>query len=357
MTAARFRLLAPLGASLLLGACGHSDPFTTPKIDQQGPFNTVARSRITFNSDADYAPSWTADGRGIIYTYADPGRADHDRCLAILPAAGGTRIFTLCDNRPGHADSAETITSGALSTDGKLLYLVGSSLPIGQLPVNVTLFLADTSAPFNRRALLTLPTPVAGGPIPSWLGDVSWVAADQFVAMAQDITLMPQCFGCALRDTVFNNLGVVRGTVTGSGATLQLLAGTSGARSYSLADGGSTVVFAIGLAIFKVAVGGGTVTLVTTLPAGNGKRIDDVSCRGGACVVNSFEQEPNPLGGSRPAYKLSRFSSAGGAATLIDTTDTGPWSAVRLAPTGADAVVRVGSLKTGDLYLFRNLLP
>lgn len=348
------RLLLRLGTLLTVGACGHSDAFTTPEIDPQGPFSTAARAQLTFNGGADNAPSWTADGRGIIYTFAEPGRADHDRCLAILPAAGGTRLFTLCDNRPGHADSAETITSGALSTDGKLIYLVGASLPIGQLPSRVTLFLADTITPLIRQTLLTLPVQLGGGLAPTWLSDIAWVASDQFLALAQEITLLAPCPGCA-RDTVLTPLAVVRGTISATGATLQMVAGTEGARGYSLAEGGSSIVFSRGLAISKLPVAGGAITPVLTLGAGIDKRIDDVSCRGTGCVINVYEVFST--GAQVPGYQLFRIATTGGAATVLATTNTDPWAAVRLSPTGTDAVVRVGPYKTGDLFLFRNLLP
>ncbi|MEP6590042.1 MAG: hypothetical protein ABJC19_02560 [Gemmatimonadota bacterium] len=340
---------------MTLMACGHSEPFASSSVDQQGPYNTAAMLRLTFNGDADYGATWTADGKGILYTFGDPGRADHDRCLAMLPGGGGTRLFTLCDNRPGHADSAETMASGALSTDGKLLYLVGASKPLDQVPVRVTLFLADTVAPLSRQTLLSLPVQLGGGLAPNWLGDITWVGSDQFIAMAQEITVRPPC-PCALRDTVFNQLAVVRGTITSSGATLQTMAGTEGASSFTLADNGGSIIFAKDLTISKMPVAGGAITSIVTLLPGIDKRIEDVSCRATRCVANVYEQVLSPLGGPKPVYQLFQFSSAGGAATLVTSTE-GIWTAVRVSPTNGDVLVRVGSLKTGDLYLFRNLLP
>ncbi|MES2304179.1 MAG: hypothetical protein V4558_01655 [Gemmatimonadota bacterium] len=349
-------------ASAVLAAlgCGHSEPFVSAGVDQQGPYNGADPLRLTFNSDAEYGASWTADGKGILYSFADPSRADHDRCLAILPAAGGTRLFTLCDNRPGHADSAETIASGALSDDGELLYLVGASLPIGQLPVNITLFHADTAAPFSRRTLLTLPRDVGGGLRPNWLTDVTWVGPDEFVAMATDLTLVPQCIGCALRDTVFNPLGVVRGTIGGNGAAMELIEGTLGASHFAVADGGASLVISKGLTLSKLPRAGGALTTLTTLPATFSKRIDDISCRGSACVVLTYEQqlEPEP---PPPFFvdlwTLQRISTAGGAPTILTQSFSTPWLQAKVSPTGSDVVVRQGPPKTGDLYLLRNLLP
>lgn len=359
MTSPTRSFIARLGVLLALAGCGHSEPFVAPGIEQQGPFSTVPRARLTFNSDADYGATWTADGKGILYTFYENGRRDRDRCLAILPAEGGTRLFKLCDDRPGHSDSAETIASAALSTDGELLYLVGSGRTIDQVPQKVTLFHADTASPFTRRVVISLPSDVGGGLRPNWLLDVNWTGPDEFIAMAANLTLIPQCVGCALRDTIFEPLGVVRGTIGGNGTAMELLAGTEGAASYSLADGGTNVVFVKGLSIYKMPRAGGPTTLLTTLPnTGFVKRIDDVTCRGTACAVGVFElTNPPPPASSNNTWTLMRISTAGGPASLIETTDAGPWSGARVSPINGDVVIRVGSLKTGDLYLFRNLLP
>lgn len=343
-----------------VSACGHTEPFTGLGVDQQGPFNGATPLRLTFNSDADYSAAWAADGKGILYTYSDRSRADHDRCLAMLPATGGTRVFTLCDNRPGHADSAETITSAALSEDGELLYLVGSSLPVGQLPARITLFQADTATPFNRRALVTLPSDVGGGLRPNWLLDVTWVGPDEFLAMATDLTLVPQCAGCLLRDTVFIPLGVVRGTIGGNGAVMELVQGTLGASHFAVADGGTNIVISNGLTLSKLPIGGGALTTLTTLPTTFSKRIDDISCRGSACVVLTYEQqletEPPPPH-FVDLWKMLRVSTAGGPATTLIESFSTPWLQAKVSPTGPDIVVRQGQFRTGDLYLFRNLLP
>jgi hypothetical protein len=353
------RLVLALSLFLMWG-CGHTAPFTSDEIEYQGPFGTGDVIRLTFNSGADYAATWSADGKGILYTFADPGRVDHDRCLGLLRAGGSNRILTLCDNRPGHADSAETITSAALSEDGELLYLVGASPPVGQLPARITLFQADTATPFNRRALVSLPSDVGGGLRPNWLLDVTWVGPDEFLAMATDLTLVPQCAGCLLRDTIFIPLGVVRGTIGGNGAVMELVQGTLGASHYAVADGGTNIVISNGLTLSKLPLGGGALTTLTTLPTTFSKRIDDISCRGNACVVLTYEQqlEPEP---PPPHFvdlwKLLRISTAGGAATTLTQSFSTPWLQAKVSPTGSDVVVRQGQFRTGDLHLFRNLLP
>ncbi|MGH7593976.1 MAG: hypothetical protein ACRELE_09020 [Gemmatimonadales bacterium] len=81
--------IALAGVFVLL-SCGHSDAFN-PSATSVGSFNTGFDIRLTLNPDQDYWPTWTADGRGILYAFVNPVNAgvvaDRHRCMGILPAA------------------------------------------------------------------------------------------------------------------------------------------------------------------------------------------------------------------------------------------------------------------------------
>src|ERR1019366_10062732 len=85
---------------LLLLACTHSDAWVTPPIVALPPFGTGADVQLTYNVDQNYWPTWTQDGRGILYAFVNLENTAH-RCLGLLPATGGSRIWELCDNRAG----------------------------------------------------------------------------------------------------------------------------------------------------------------------------------------------------------------------------------------------------------------
>lgn len=356
------RRVALLALATFAFGCGHSEPFAGADIEARGPFATTPHVQLTFNPGADGSATWTDDGTGILYTYAELTRRDHDRCLGILPAGGGSRTLSLCDDRPGHADSSETITAAALSPSGQLLYLAGSSVRDASLPVNTALFLATRDAPLQRRALVTFPVQLGGGTAATWFGGVTWINATQFVAIAQEITLVPAC-ACAARDTVFNNLGIVRGTIPEAGAaTLELIPGTAGIVAFTLAEGNTQLLYAQGRTVTKMPAAGGAAAVITTLPSPpfntEIRRIDDISCRGTTCVLLVYEfVTPPPPGAIKPIWRLERMTTAGGATTLVESTEGSPWLSAKVSPTGPDVVVRVGSFKTGDLYLFRNFLP
>ena len=57
-----------LVAAVATVGCDHSDPisYTSPVL---GPVASGSNVQLTFNPDQDYWPTWTADGRGILYAF------------------------------------------------------------------------------------------------------------------------------------------------------------------------------------------------------------------------------------------------------------------------------------------------
>ncbi len=235
---------ATLALLWVLG-CSHSEPFTVTNNALTEPFSSAPPIRLTLNAGDNYWPSWTEDGKGIIYSYSYPQPTSHadDRCLGLLPPTGGTRLWQLCDERREHADSADSFAAAAIGTDGRLIYLEASTRRgsgglsgVNQPPKNTVLWLADTALPFQRRALLVLGAQISDSFV-NWFRDTHWIGPTSFVTLAQFdyIRLAPKS---ALFDSVFTGLGVVRGEIGPTAATFAIVPGTAGAQSYSLAEGG-----------------------------------------------------------------------------------------------------------------------
>ena len=359
---------------VLLG-CGHSDGFANPATPI-GPFNTGADIRLTLNSNQDYWPTWTEDGRGILYSYVDVVAGSQHRCLGLLPAAGGTRIWQLCDERATQTDSVNSFLAYALGADGRLLYAeaVSRSGAGSTAPSETTVWLADSAAPFRRRALLTLPTFAGTTPV-SWLADISWTGSTTFIALAQDFSALGHCFNCAPIDTIFYGQAVVRGAITETGATLQVVSGTTGATSYSLAENGASMVFTRrdDRRLFRVPAAGGTVTSVGIVSPNGGAQLLGVSCRGSICVV---AVDPVTLSTATPngvvfgqlnpgATELRAISLTTGVGQVIRTT-AGLVATPQISPVTGDLVAQVGGgfghLQTftssgSDLHLYQGLVP
>ena len=376
----RGRWIALMAAFALQG-CGHSDAFV-PANSTVGPFNTGTDVRLTLNPDQDYWPTWTDDGHGILYAFVNPVgagiAANRHRCMGILPATGGSRIWQLCDDRAVRADSLTSFTAYALGTDGRLLYaeaVAPTNNP--SFPQQITLWLADTAHPLNRTALLTLP---AALPSVTWLADITWTGPNSFIALGQVFASFPHCSVCFSQDSIFMNAPgtVVVGTIAGDHATLQPVAGTGGATGYSLAEGGASIVFIRkdDAQIYKVPVGGGTAVGTQT---GAIPQLVGVSCKGSTCLVatdaltfsNGDVGPPIFPSVATGPKELRAVSLSGGATQVIRSLGTSPAIPIiavpKISPASGDVVVQIGGVwghlqtNTGvgnsDLHLYPAIVP
>jgi hypothetical protein len=389
-----FRKAATASLFLALG-CGHSETFT-PSVPTNGPFNSSSSVPLTFNADQDYWPTWTSDAKGILYAFVDPNDPQH-RCIGLLPAAGGSRVWQLCHVGVRYQDSVSSFTGYALDATGRLLYVEAASRFVPGIPspdqgevAEATMWLADTATPFQRTLLLSLPL-LADGVSVGWLSELHWTGANTFVALGQSYALVRHCFGigdppdpaCEASDTVWSTGGptldagaVMRGTIANGHATLSLIAGTNGATGYSLAENGASVVFTQrdDGSLYKVPIAGGVAVNVGYAPSPlrPGYQVFGVGCRGSACIVATDSAtltrlEPSKIfplfrGGTR---ELRSFSLSSGTSAPLSTYD-GIIASIAASPLTGDVVVQVGGmwghLQTmegsvpSDLYLLRGIL-
>jgi hypothetical protein len=368
------------GTILLLFGCTHTESFVADR-PTVGPYGAGSDVQLTFNIEQDYWPTWTQDGRGILYSFVVPGSTVRHRCVGLLPAAGGTRIWELCDNRATQGDSVSSYTAYALASDGRLLYAVAvsdSSIG-GHAPTTNTLWLADTAAPFQRTAVLSLPIILAGVAY-SWLSDIAWTGPTSFIALVQDFSInqepQPPC--AFVQDSIFMRGGaVVVGTIAAGHADLRLINGTTGATGYSLAENGTSVVFTTwnDPRLFKTPVTGGAVTSLSPALGGPGTQILGVSCKGSTCLVASDAVTLIDVpGGARgtcavvnPGAKDLYAVSIGTGSSQRVVTAAGIIVLPKVSPESGDAVIQVGgsfghlqTIRTpsnADLHLLRAVVP
>lgn len=343
--------------ALLVAACGcHSSPFADVS-HTVGPFSTGADVPLTFNADQNYWPMWTEDGRGILYAFVEPGKPSH-RCVGLLPAAGGTRLWELCDNRQVRTDTLSSYTGFALDSSGRLLLvesLAKRSADPTPLQV-VTLWITDTANPYVRTPLLQFPAN-AGFSVVQMLTDMQWTGHDSFLALGQQVNTLPHCIvivvgntlatQCLSRDTVYSGGIVVRGTIAAGAVTLQPVSGTDGAVAYSLAEGGNSIVFALSGAaqLYRVPATGGAATALLPLSGHAGDVILGVGCRGTTCLYardTPFVYASDRLSVSG-SMELHRFSLASGKDEYL-TGRQAPYVLVspQVSPVNGDVVVQEG---------------
>ena len=264
------------GTMLLLLGCTHTDSFVnSPPV--VGPHSAGNDVQLTFNIEQDYWPTWTQDGHGILYSFVAPGTGSTPLCRASSGSRRHTDLGIV--RQPGDTGRFCQQLFGLRARE-RWPFAVRRR-GVGQhcwraYPSANTLWLADTAAPFQRTALLSLPIILAGVSY-SWLSDIAWTGPASFIALVQDFSISeePQPPCDFVQDSIFMRGGaVVAGTITAGHADLQLISGTTGATGYSLAEDGTSVVFTTwnDPHLFKVPVSGGPVTPLSRSWVDRGRR-------------------------------------------------------------------------------------
>jgi hypothetical protein len=108
-----------------LGACAHSESVPSAPPDNP-PFGAGSWPRpITFNMFDDRQPSWLPDGSGILYsTQRENLLTDNDRCIALLPALGGSQLWRRCETDLRHAADTTDVWEWPTAGPGGRTYFV-----------------------------------------------------------------------------------------------------------------------------------------------------------------------------------------------------------------------------------------
>ncbi len=352
---------------MFAAACDHSDPYPVQGYGLSQPFVPGAEARL---AKGGVAESWSQDGRGISYTtdscftrqLADTQLflvpfSRNISALELLPATGGQISWERCEGYQSYRfpiDSVPVFTTIAFGDGARALYqevVIPRSRHLGTtlfpyLQSNAALYVSDSSAPFTRRQYLlklyrdSLGTPVVPRTTINWLNELSWVGPNHFLALGMN---MPPAYP----DSVLLRLGVVSGTITSAGATLQPISGAERAGTYSVAEGGATLVFNRDstLRLERVPIGGGASEAPILIPAATGRLIIDLSCELDNCLVLTQEPAQN----SSTLWNV--FLTTGAVMQL--RRFSGIVSRARLSPISNAVLIK---LPTG-LYLYTDLLP
>jgi hypothetical protein len=367
-----------LAATLCLLGCGHSESFLTP-ISSVGPSSDGPDVLLTLNSNQNYWPSWTEDGIGIIYAFVDASQSsatnDEHRCMGLLPAEGGTRLWQWCDNRAVMKDSLSSFPAFALGADGRLLYVESTGVSsLSLVPSETTLWLADTAFPFRRRLVSRLPVTIGDSTV-SWFADLEWTGPTTFMGLGQRY-VPAACICPGGLDSVFYGETVVRGTINPEATSLLPVSGTSGATSYALADNGSTIVFTERNSpnLFRVPVAGGAPVLAAVVTSEPGVQLLGVSCRDFLCVVAvgpvTLWAATLPGPAADPSTDLGTSElrlvslTTGESVPLLSRT-SGLLSSPLVSKKSGDVVVQLGQMMghlqtfaaPSNLHLYKALLP
>jgi hypothetical protein len=212
----------------------------------------------------------------------------------------------------------------------------------------------------------------------AWLADIAWTGPSTFIALAQDFAIFAHCRDCGLDDSLFVGEGVVRGTISASGAALEVVAGTTGASSFSLAQNGASIVFTRrdDPRVFQVTSSGGAETVVASIAGA--QQLLGVSCKASLCVVaddpvtlsaaiGGSAVFPSIVSGPRELHSISLATGTVQSILVLGSSDVTPIIATpQISPLTGDVVAQVGggfghlqtfSTSGSDLRLFQGLVP
>ena len=229
-----------------LAACEHTQPFRPDDYPPGVPNGSGSLIRLTYNPGQDLAPSWLPDGSGFLYTMERDDREDRDRCLARMPARGGSITALICDRVPAADDSVDTYSAAAVAPDGRMAYFrTSASLSLGRplTPDYEELVLGSLLHPEDVRVLQSLPTLGPSGRVQDALAQLAWLGDSSLVYVAQKVFYIDPCRGCP-PDTLPSGLEIARLDFGGPTPRLTMLPGSDQASSLAMSSA-DTVYYTI----------------------------------------------------------------------------------------------------------------
>lgn len=342
--------------------CAHELPLRPGAYTPGVPPGTGALVRLTFNPRADLSPVWLPDGTGFLYTMERTDtsvlfeRPDRDRCLAQLPAAGGSIVREICDRTPAAGDSVNAYTSPAVTPDGRVAYVRASApLDVGWplVPRYHELVLASLDDPQRVTVLRTLPYTGPSGREHAEATQLRWVGDSVLVYVGQRVAYIPPCQFCP-PDTVASGTELVRLDFRGPGPVLTMLPGSDQASSVAVAAP-DTLYFTVNgdSRVFSLSLSTDSIDVVHDFGSGGIARDVQVAGRKLVAVVGgnvAFLVDP----------VVGAFQRDSGGPLMLVNLDTGAESPLgpsltfrhpALEPSGMHVVAELVSGRTTDLWL------
>lgn len=224
----------------LLSACEHPAPFTYTAPTEHGPHQPGNPFQLTFNPGVDEKAGWLPGDTAIIYSQQQSGVPGPERCLATIPAAGGTIDGQLCAPVAALADSAIAFEPGQVASDGRLVY-VRISVPTTSPGLSVA-GVVRVSSLTTSRDILAFPYLSPSGRSIDAVSNARWASPTSVLVLAEHFFLVT-CTGCA-PDTVRWGQEIDRIDFAGPTPSTSVLPGTDDASSFTL-SGADTLYFTV----------------------------------------------------------------------------------------------------------------
>lgn len=236
---------AALAAVLLLSACGHTEPFSTPPYGSDAPFDPSPPQRLTYNALGDRGASWLPDDGGLLYSAQQEARVDRDVCLAVMPPAGGSHRELWCDV-PGGSDATDAVESPVAGPDGRLAFVSVTSSVGAPSPQMEWIAVAPPLDPRGGRMVRVFPYDPAGGTTQISARSLRWLDGGRVVYLGQNVRVYRPCgsAGCEA-DTLRSGAGITIVEVDAPGTPATTLPGTTTATGVAVEAGGAALLYTL----------------------------------------------------------------------------------------------------------------
>ena len=340
--------IAATVVAALLTACSHGEFWGPPDL-AANPGGTLP-ARLTYNPSSDAAPQWLPDGSAIGFSWMDPARADHDRCLAFLAPDVGRIARQICVGGSSEQDTTGAVWAHGVSATGRLAFLAERSGRNRLAPAFRDLYVGRVDGTAFRR-VLSFPYITPGGQLHDAAMDMVWPDDTTLVYLATSVLYIGG--GAVLPDTVISTIEVVRLVLRGdSVAQVAAVPGTNSVSSVGL-DRESGTLYATrngSSRIFTLDLATGALTPAYDFaPLGVAR---DVQVAGGriVAVIGGIGGFGPGAGGQILAVPLS----GGTPALVADTAGGRVYRSLALEPSGRRVVAEslVGLGRATDLWMF-----
>lgn len=239
---------------------------------------------ITFSTFDDRHPQWLPDGSGIVYsTERGDHQSDRDRCLALLPADGGTQRWRDCEHDGRHiGDTTDVWEWPSVAPDGQVFFIRTTGWSQAKKLGFPRIALSTGWDLEHARKVRSLPFIATSGRTQTLAWTPRWLAPDQVAYLGvleffEGSTFLPDTFFTGqdimllhLIDDSTSNFTVVPGTAYASSVAVDA---DPDALYYTI--GGESIVYRRHLA-------SGVIDTVHNF--GSGRIVRDVSVRGNTLV-------------------------------------------------------------------------
>lgn len=350
-----FRSLAILAS--LLAACNHQDPFPSGDPPDNGPPSTTPPLQLTFSPGFDRSPAWSVDGATLAYAFRrEDGGAVGDRCIATLPAAGGTRSASKC-LVAADSDTVRVLGPVALGPGDLVAWVDARSLVGRRVPDREYLRIGTMGDHDTGTVVRTFPDPVAGTSVHATATSLTWLSPTKLAYIGNDRVLLGPCRGCP-PDTLLIAREAILLDLSTSPATATLIPNTAEVTSLSASSDGLSLYLtrAGDSRVFQRVLAGNTETVVHDFGSTIAR---DANVRGNvltAVIGGRVNYIVDPIIGARQVDSggfLRKVDLTNGNETAIDFPDrivTRP----ALSPSGslvvAEAFDTLSPLRQADLW-------